>query len=205
METPRLNLAEPAELLSQLLAGGAVLVPTDTLPALAAMPEHAAQIWTLKRRSLDKPLILMGATAQALLVHAEPEARREAGMVASRHWPGALTLVLPAAGPITRQLNPGASSLGLRVPACASTRALLAASGPLATTSVNRSGEPPASTALEAAHCFPSLPLLSPLPWPQPSGQASTVLAWIAPGQWRLLREGAVMPSGLSLVPPCSG
>ena len=48
-------------------------------------------------------------------------------------------------------------------------------------------------SAAEAAAAFPDLPLLSPLPWPVPSGLASTVVAWMAPGRWQVLRQGAVM------------
>jgi L-threonylcarbamoyladenylate synthase len=192
-------------LLLQLQSGNPVLIPTDTLPALAALPDHARQIWCLKQRPLEKPLILMGADAMDLLCHARVDARREAEALASDHWPGALTLVLPSQGSMTDRLHPGASTLGMRVPYCAVTRALLARSGPLATTSVNRSGEPAATNARDAWRCFPSLSLLAPLPWPAPSGLASTVLAWSGPGEWRVLREGAVMPTGLNLKPPCSG
>ena len=42
-----------------------------------------------------------------------------------------------------------------------------------------------------AARYFPDLPQLGPQPWPQPSGQASTVMTWDSPGQWRVLRRGA--------------
>ena len=60
-----------------LRAGGAALLPTDTLPALAAMPEQAAQIWRLKKRPQDKPLILMGADVDGLLCHVSPATKME--------------------------------------------------------------------------------------------------------------------------------
>jgi len=101
--------------------------------------------------------------------------------------------VLPAAGPLVQQLNPGGTSLGLRVPACPMAQALLQLSGPLATTSANRSGEPAASTAAEADRCLGAqgVPLLGPVPWPAPSAQASTVVGWQA-GRWQLLRAGSI-------------
>jgi L-threonylcarbamoyladenylate synthase len=70
---------------------------------------------------------------------------------------------------------------------------LLRLSGPLATTSANRSGEAAATTAAEAAASFAAqqVPLLGPEPWPEPSGQASTVLGWHE-GRWQLLRAGTL-------------
>jgi L-threonylcarbamoyladenylate synthase len=104
-------------------------------------------------------------------------------------WPGAVTLVLPIQGEITQALHPGGTTLGLRIPACPQARELLRSSGPLATTSANRSGAEPARDAQEAARQFPDLPLLAPLPWPAGSGVASRVIAWEE--GWRELRPGA--------------
>ena len=173
-----LNLLDRDGIKAHLRAGGAALLPTDTLPALASMPEQAAQIWRLKKRPQDKPLILMGADVDALLCHVAPAARADASALAQLHWPGALTLVLPAFGPCAETLNPGVATLGLRIPACKPMLDLLRCSGPLATTSANLSGEPASRTETEAAGAFPDLPLLAPIPWPAPSCQASSVIAW---------------------------
>jgi L-threonylcarbamoyladenylate synthase len=86
----------------------------------------------------------------------------------------------------------------VRIPACPAALALLEASGPLATTSANRSGEAPCLSAAEARQRFPEVPQLAPEPWPAPSGQASTVLAWEPEGRWRLLRAGAVLPPDIT-------
>jgi L-threonylcarbamoyladenylate synthase len=187
------SVVEPSALTARLQAGEAALFPTDTLVALAALPAYASQIWQLKQRSPDKPLILMGADLAQLQQVAGVQWPAAALALARAHWPGALTLVLPAAGPLVEQLNPGGSSIGLRVPACALAQELLRLSGPLATTSANRSGEPAATTAAAAAACFGAqgVPLLGPEPWPAPSGQASTVLAWQT-GSWQVLRAGSV-------------
>ncbi|MFY8148661.1 MAG: L-threonylcarbamoyladenylate synthase [Prochlorococcaceae cyanobacterium] len=189
-------LKAPA-LAERLQRGAAALFPTDTLPALAACPEHADQIWRLKGRPQDKPLILMGADLEQLRGALPLEWRPEWLALAESGWPGALTLVLPAAGAWVEALHPGGGSLGLRVPACEAARELLRLSGPLATTSANRSGEPPATSAPEAAALFPELPLLGAVPWPEPSGQASTVISWSDDGGWQLLRAGAVLPPEL--------
>ena len=190
-----------SDLALRLRAGEAAIIPTDTLPGLAVIPEHAQTLWRLKRRPADKPLILMGASVNDLLQEVAVPCHREVETLAERYWPGALTLVLPARdGGAGRYLNPGGTTLGCRIPACEQTRALLQISGPLATTSANRSGEPASMTAAEAALYFPDVVQLAPQPWPQPSGQASTVLVWVEEGRWRLVRRGAVIPAGVEVL-----
>ncbi len=190
-----------AELAERLKAGEAALFPTDTLPALATTPAHASRLWALKRRPSHKPVILMAARAETLWACLELPVLPAWRELAERHWPGALTLVLPAQGGLVQQLNPGGNSLGLRIPACTEALELLACSGPLATTSANRSGEPACTDADTAAATFPTVPQLGPVPWPTPSGQASTVLAWGQNGGWQLLRAGAVVPPEVDALP----
>ena len=188
----------PSALAARLQAGEAAIFPTDTLPALASRPEAANLLWELKQRPRHKPVILMAATSEALLhCLGRPIAPAWQSM-AERYWPGALTLVLPAQGALLEQLNPGGTTLGLRLPACPAALELLALSGPLATTSANRSGEPACLDHHEAAERFPQVAQLGPVPWPAPSGQGSTVIEWLPEGGWKLLRAGAVMPPELS-------
>lgn len=189
-----------AELAARLRNGEPALFPTDTLPALASRPESAKQLWSLKQRPQNKPLILMGASAEDLWAWLGLEPDPAWRVLATQHWPGALTLVVPAARELVEPLHPGGDSLGLRVPACEQAVQLLRLSGPLATTSANRSGEDPSLTAEEAEHRFPQVARLAPEPWPQPSGQASTVLRW-SEGRWQLLRRGAVLPAALEPSP----
>jgi len=195
-----LTLLDPGDLADHLRAGGIAAFPTDTVPALAALPTAAGPLWDLKRRPADKPFVLMGATAAELIeaLGQPPPEGWEA--LARRGWPGALTLVLPASGAVAAALHPGGRSLGLRVPACPAALDLLRRTGPLATTSANRSGEPPCLTPEALARAFPALPLAAPLPWPPASGRASTVVAWEAVSSaWRVLRQGEISPAALGL------
>ena len=186
---------EAASLASLLQSGRAAVIPTDTVVGLAVRPDDAGQIWTLKRRPADKPLILMGGDVDGLLGFVEERSHADARSLAGRFWPGALTLVLPARGRVVDLLNPGGGSLGIRIPACGPTRELLRLVGPLATSSANLSGQPAAGSANEAAAMFPGVPQLGPQPWPKPSGLASTVASWCGDGSWQVLRQGAVMLS----------
>lgn len=96
----------PVELLACLQRGEPVLLPTDTVPALAIRPRAAGTIWMLKQRPAHKPLILMGADQRQL-----EEALAMPWLApwceeARKAWPGAVTLVLPDSGPLRQALNP---------------------------------------------------------------------------------------------------
>lgn len=182
------------EICQNLQRGEPVIFPTDTLPALAIKPWDAELIWTLKQRPASKPLILMGADRDQLQLALGLPWKQEWLEEADRVWPGPVTLVLPMPGPLCQALNHTGTSLGLRVPACSMSQALLREAGPLATTSVNRSGEPPAIRAEEACLMFPEIPLLGPLPWPSGSGLPSEVRAW-SDGGWSILRSHGAPPS----------
>ncbi len=180
------------DLASKLKKGSLALFPTDTLPGICAYPEYSKRIWTIKKRSLNKPLILMGGCLDDLFEFVDPVAIEDALKMAKTYWPGALTIILPTIGNVSRNLNCNSNSLGFRVPDLSIARELLLKTGPLATTSANISGEPPVKDALEASIQFPGVPILGPLPWPNSSGMASTVIEW-KNGKWKLLRAGSIV------------
>jgi L-threonylcarbamoyladenylate synthase len=125
-----------------LLAGSAVVVPTDTVYGLACLPGHQAQLLELKGRPASVPIaVLVADPAQAEVATGRPLPAGAAALAAA-FWPGPLTLVLPSAAGHT---------LGVRCPAHAFVRAVAAAVGPIATTSANRHGEPTPAGAVEAA------------------------------------------------------
>ena len=186
------NIFEISDLSSKLKKGSLALFPTDTLPALCAYPKFSKNIWTTKKRPLNKPLILMGGCLDDLFEFVNPCAVEDGLKLAKIYWPGALTIVLPTIGNVSENLNSQSNSLGLRVPALRVARDLLLKTGPLATTSANISGEAPVKDALEASIKFPGIPMLAPVPWPNSSGKASTVVEW-EEGEWNLLRPGSVV------------
>lgn len=179
--------------------------PTDTVPALAARPDQSEHIYIAKERSPDKPLILMGATLTDLLPYVEGEPAELAAwqQVTERYWPGALTLVLPASHRLPEAMNPvRTGTVGIRVPNHPLARYLLAQTGPLATTSANRSGQAPLETMAAIAEQFPDVAVLSAAAIAsitdeigdfslQASGIPSTVIRWQGSG-WETLRQGGV-------------
>lgn len=188
------------QLVDAARAGQVVSFPTDTLPALAAKPEQSAEIYRLKHRQVHKPLILMAAKASELWPYVRGTADEQAQWhaMAELYWPGALTLVLPATGLHPTAMTPAnPRTLGIRVPRNDVALEILAATGPLATTSANRSGQPPLRNADDIAEMFPQVQVLGTANGggdpeertvaPQPS----TVVAW-KNSAWQVLREGAI-------------
>lgn len=166
------TIAEP----TSASAPGPVLVcfPTDTVPALATAPVHAGLIYTAKGRTPDKPLILMGASLDDLLpyVKGDEAALRCWRSLTQQHWPGQLTLVLPASDRTPAALNPlGTGTLGIRVPNHPIALDLLARTGPLATTSANLSGQPPLTELADIACTFPTALTLPSAAFSQPKNQ----------------------------------
>ena len=174
-----------------------VSFPTDTVPALATHPQQASLIYRAKNRAADKPLILMGASLADLLpyVAKDDDALSTWQATAQKHWPGQLTLVLPASHLVPLDLNPLATgTIGIRVPNSSVALALLSRTGPLATTSANLSGQPPLTAANDIAQTFPTALVLLADPNSNaktPSGQPSTVAKWTSDG-WQILRQGKV-------------
>jgi L-threonylcarbamoyladenylate synthase len=175
-------------------SGELVSFPTDTVPALATLPQRAELIFAAKQRNQDKPLILMVSDITDIWQFTQGTDRELAiwQQIAARYLPGALTLVLPASDRIPAVMNPlGNQTIGVRVPAHDLARSILRETGALATTSANLSGQPPLLTMAEIQANFPQVIGLN-IDADLPSlGQPSTVIQWVDAG-WQVLRQGAV-------------
>lgn len=174
-----------------------VSFPTDTVPALAAKPDRAELIFAAKRRSQDKPLILMAASAEALWPYVEgsPAELKLWQQVAKSYWPGALTLVLPASEKVPAAMNSiDRTTIGVRVPNHPLALKILEQTGPLATTSANLSGQPPRLSVAEIEALFPEVLTLVPSELPTAitaSSLPSTVAKWTG-SNWEILRQGTI-------------
>ncbi len=201
---PQVSLAELA---AQARSGSLISFPTDTVPALATRPDAAAQIYTAKGRDLNKSLILMAASAADLWPFAQGSTTELAvwSQVAQQFWPGPLTLVLPASDRVPSALNPtGLPTIGLRVPNWPIALRLLNQTGPLATTSINRSGQPPLEDLGAIAQEFPTVWTLPTPDWALPpvtQRQPSTVMQW-QDSAWQILRPGAITRADLAKIQP---
>ena len=126
-----------------LARGGLVAFPTETVYGLGADASSAAamrRLYAVKRRPADHPVIVHFADAQKAFAWAReiPEAART---LATRFWPGPLTLILKRSEKAQDFVTGGQDSVGLRVPAHPVAQALLATfGGGVAAPSANRFG-----------------------------------------------------------------
>ncbi|MCE7918264.1 MAG: threonylcarbamoyl-AMP synthase [Anaerolineae bacterium] len=155
MKTEILPADDPlsiARALEILRAGGLVVFPTDTVYGLGSLAfDQAAieSIYAVKGRPLEKaiPILIADAADLDRLARAVTDLARR---LASRFWPGPLTLVLPKRDDLPAAVS-AADTVGVRVPDHAAARALLRAAGPMAVTSANLSGRSSPRSAEEAA------------------------------------------------------
>lgn len=175
-------------------AGGIVAFRTDTLYGLGADPfNHDAVrgLRALKGREEGKPVLVVISDRD---VSGRFIARRSKlfDALSARFWPGALTLVVAARGEVPAELTAGTGTVGIRLPADEAVRAFVrACGGVLTATSANRAGEPPARTAAEVAHAFPTGLDLIVDGGAARSEQPSTVVD-VTGAAARLIREGVV-------------
>ena len=132
-------------------SGGVIAYPTEAVYGLGCDPlEHAAveRIFALKQRDGGKGLILIACDIQQLLPFMAP-LPADVMQKLKASWPGPVTWVVPAAPAIPFWLGGGRETLAVRVTAHPIASALCKSAGmALVSTSANKSGQPPARTAL---------------------------------------------------------
>ena len=173
--------------------GELIVFPTDTVYGLGTRPDDraaTARVFAAKRRPRDLELPVLVATVEVARSIAVFDERAE--RLAGACWPGPLTLVL-ARGPDAAAWDLGGdpTTIGVRAPHHPLALALLAETGPLAVTSANRSGHPPAQTCDELHRSFGSEVAVYLCQGDPLEGAASTVLD-LAHGPASVLREGAL-------------
>lgn len=135
-----------------LSVGQLVVLPTDTVYGIAAdafTPTAVADLLAAKGRGRAFPppvLIASLSAAQALCADFPATARA----LAERFWPGALTLVCRAQPALMWDLGDTRGTVAIRMPADDIALALLRRTGPLAVSSANVHGRPPAQTITQA-------------------------------------------------------
>ena len=188
-----MNLTNCKSALKRLKSGFPIIFPTDTLPAIGCLPKFSEIIYEFKKRDKNKPLILMGSESEQLTDYVHDSAKEDYENIASKYWPGALTMVIPSSEKHSSIITSKDLTLGLRVPDSDMAQSLLREAGPLLTSSANISGITGSITAEGIALDFPDLEILGPIPWEKSSGKASTIISWKKSGGWGMIREGEVL------------
>ena len=170
---------------AHLHAGGLVAYPTETVYGFGGLctPDAVERVRALKRRTEDRPLLVVLRSAEDAAGLAWNEAARE---LASVFWPGAVTLVLAdPRGTFPTGVRSPEGTVAVRVSPHPLVAALLERVGaPLTSTSANAPGEAPARSGGEAL-------------------RAARLLG--AGAEMLVVEAGPLPPSGPSTIVDCSG
>ena len=188
-----MNLINCKSALKKLKSGLPIIFQTDTLPAIGCLPKFAEIIYKFKKRDRNKPLILMGSDHNQLLDYVHESAKEDCLKIASKYWPGALTIVIPCSKKNSSILTSRDFTIGLRIPNSYTAQSLMKETGPLLTSSANISGSIGSMTAEGISLDFPSVAIVGPVPWEKGSGKASTIISWKNNRDWSLIRQGEVL------------
>lgn len=208
--TPVYDCADPGERARGLeqaarvvRRGDLVVLPTDTVYGVgcdAFTPQAVAALLAAKGRGRDLPvpvLVASPATLEGIATGLTPAVHE----LVQAFWPGALTLVCRAQPSLQWDLGDSRGTVAVRMPLHPVALELLADTGPMAVSSANRTGQPPAATAQEALEqlgdaislCLDGGPVAAPVP--------STIVD-VTGRVPLLLRAGAVGQDELRSVAP---
>jgi len=173
-----------------LRAGEVIGYPTDTVYALGCDPKDKKAIerlHQLKRMPKNQPLAIVCADMSQLTEFAQLDNTQF--HLLKRILPGPYCIILPATRETPRMLHMRDRSIGVRVPNCAITIALVRELGhPIISTTAAHHGDPPPLDAAEVAERFPRLELILD---GGPCGEVVSTVLDLSNGQIEVVREGA--------------
>ena len=154
--TTSLNADDLADARSAAAQGRLLVVPTDTVYGIgcdAANPDAVAAVLAAKGRGRQMPPPVLVASIDAIdsLCVDVPDYARA---LARAFWPGGLTLILRARPDLGWDLGETGGTIGVRMPNQSALLRLLHDCGPMAVTSANLTGQPPATSVEQAVGYF---------------------------------------------------
>lgn len=182
-------------------AGRLVVMPTDTVYGIgcdAFDSEAVSALLAAKGRGRDMPVpVLVGSwhTVDGLVRSMSPQARE----LVQAFWPGGLSLVVEQAPSLAWDLGDTSGSVMIRMPLHPVAIELLREVGPMAVSSANISGQPPAASAQQARDQLGDQVAVYLDGGPSGEAVASTIVDLTGPTP-KILREGAITAEDLAEV-----
>lgn len=190
-----------ASAVSAVKGGSLVVMPTDTVYGIGADAfdtEAVSALLSAKGRGRDMPVpVLVGSwhTIEGL-VYSVPNTARE---LIRAFWPGALSLVVRQAPSLQWDLGDAHGTVMVRMPLHPVAIELLREVGPMAVSSANISGQPPAVTAKDARDQLGDLVEVYLDAGPSQQQAASTIVD-LTGAHPRVLRQGPVTVDAVAKV-----
>ncbi|MBV7364071.1 threonylcarbamoyl-AMP synthase [Actinomycetaceae bacterium TAE3-ERU4] len=170
-----------------------LVLPTDTVYGIGVKPDSSTAIERLlaaKGRGRQMPPPVVGADYETLREYVG-KCDYPLEELCRQFWPGPLTLILPTPQDFPWNLGEITGSVALRVPNSEQMLEILRTTGPLALTSANITGAPPALTCEQAREYFGDSVGCYVDGGPAPLGKASTILD-LSSEKPRILRAGSI-------------
>lgn len=145
------------EIGNKLKNGQIGVMPSDTIYGIfgsALIPDIIEKIYTLRKRDLDKPMIILIDSATQLQ-NFSIELDNKTKQILEKLWPNPVSVILPCNDHNFFYLHRGTHSLAFRIPKDQRLLEILKISGPLVAPSANIQGQPPATNIKEAKSYFP--------------------------------------------------
>jgi len=183
--------------------GDLVVMPTDTVYGIGAdafAPDAVTALLAAKGRGRDMPVpVLVGSwhSLDGLVLSVDTRTSE----LVEAFWPGALTLVVEHASSLAWDLGDAHGTVAVRMPLHPVALEVLQATGPMAVSSANTTGSPPATTAAEAEEQLGWSVDVYLEAGPASSATPSTIVDVTGPRP-RVLRLGAVGLDALREVVP---
>ena len=206
----RFDCADPAQLLqgiaeaeAALRRGELVVLPTDTVYGIAAEafdPVAVDGLLKAKGRGRDMPPPVLVGTVRAAMALVMDLADTGKDLI-DEFWPGGLTIVCRSSPTLVWDLGETKGTVAVRMPLHHVALDLLKKTGPLAVSSANVSGQPPATTADEAMAQLGNSVSVYLDAGPCPGDVPSTIVD-LTGSVPRLLRRGVISVERLQDVVP---
>lgn len=190
-----------ASAVSAVKSGRLVVLPTDTVYGIAADafdPSAVASLLAAKGRGREMPVPVLVGSWQTIdgLSFAVPDAARE---LIRAFWPGALSIVVEQAPSLQWDLGEGRGTVMVRMPLHPVAIEVLREVGPMAVSSANISGSPPAVTAQDARRQLGEFVEVYLDAGPSQQQAASTIVD-LTGATARILRAGPVSADEIAAV-----
>ena len=206
----RFDCSDPEQLEAGLQAaqaalrrGELVVMPTDTVYGVAAEafdPVAVDRLLAAKGRGRDMPPPVLVGTVRAAIALIQELGEMGKDLI-DEFWPGGLTLIFRSSPTLVWDIGETKGTVAVRMPLHAVALGLLKKTGPLAVSSANYSGQPPATTADDAAEQLGDSVAVY-LDGGKCPGDLPSTIVDLTGSVPRLLRPGVITPDRLREVVP---
>lgn len=189
-------LKNKEEIINTLNNGGVIAYVTDTVWGLGCLPDNekaVKEIYEIKKREAQKPLILMSNEVYNLLDYVKPIPKVGQQLI-KKYFPGALTIVTDKSDKTPDYITSNMSTVGIRIPNNKVFKEIceIIPNHVLATTSANLSHQPSAKTYEQALENMTGLADLIIEDYGYHAKGLESTVVGVMNNELRIFRQGAI-------------